>query len=177
MLTFIAHPDPLDRSPDPDNPAAPPDESHLLDAYSRAVTSVVEAISPAVVNIGVQRIRVRSDRRRPIEVRGNGSGFLFTPDGYILTNSHVVHDTDTIEVTLNDGRHYRAELVGDDPDTDLAVIRIPGSSLPSAPLGDSRSLKPGQLAIAIGKPLGFQYTVTAGVISALGRSFRADSDG
>jgi len=145
----------------------------LLDAYSRAVTHVVELISPAVVNIEVRRLRLRVDMRRPLEVSGNGSGFLFTPDGYILTNSHVVHNTDIIEVTLADGQQHRAELVGDDPDTDLAIIRIPGSDFTPATLGNSDSLRAGQLVIAIGNPLGFQCTVTAGVVSALGRSFRS----
>jgi S1-C subfamily serine protease len=150
-------------------------DGELLDAYSHAVTSVVKKVSPSIVNIEVQRLRVRADRRRPIEMRGNGSGFIFTPDGYILTNSHVVRDTDTIEVTLNDGQQFRAELIGDDPDTDLAVIRISASNLVAVPLGNSATLKPGQLAIAIGNPLGFQCTVTTGVVSALGRSLRSQS--
>lgn len=161
--------------PSPEQNSSSHDDGKLLDAYSNAVTSVVEKISPSVVYVEVQRLRLRSDRRRPLEFRGNGSGFIFTPDGYILTNSHVVHDTDRIEVTLNDGRQFRAELVGDDPDTDLAVIRIPVSDLVNAPLGDSHLLKPGQLAIAIGNPLGFQCTVTAGVVSAIGRSFRSNT--
>lgn len=148
-------------------------DAQLLDAYSQAVTQVVETVSPAVVNIEVRRLRLRADQRRPVDVGGNGSGFLFTPDGYILTNSHVVHNTDIIEVTLADGQQHRAELIGDDPDTDLAIIRIPGSGFAHAQLGDSDGLKPGQLVIAIGNPLGFQCTVTAGVISALGRSFRS----
>ncbi|MEM1251664.1 MAG: trypsin-like peptidase domain-containing protein [Cyanobacteria bacterium P01_H01_bin.21] len=150
-----------------------PNDSRLLDAYSQAVTHVVETVSPAVVNIEVRRLRLRVDRRRPVDVSGSGSGFLFTPDGYILTNSHVVHNTDIIEVTLADGQKHRAELIGDDPDTDLAIIRIPGSNFVHAQLGDSDGLKPGQLVIAIGNPLGFQCTVTAGVVSALGRSFRS----
>ncbi len=145
----------------------------LLDAYSQAVTHVVDTVSPAVVNIEVRRLRLRADMRRPLEVGGHGSGFLFTPDGYILTNSHVVHNTDTIEVTLADGQTHRAELIGDDPDTDLAIIRISGADFPHAQLGDSGSLRAGQLVIAIGNPLGFQCTVTAGVVSALGRSFRS----
>ena len=150
------------------NPDAP-----LLDAYSQAVTTVVQTLSPAVVNIEVRRLRMRADMRRPLEVAGNGSGFIFTPDGYILTNSHVVHDTDVIEVTLSDGQQHKAELIGDDPDTDLAIIRIPVSGLTPARLGSSDSLQVGQLAIAIGNPLGFQCTVTAGVVSALGRSIRS----
>ncbi|MBE9170788.1 trypsin-like peptidase domain-containing protein [Pleurocapsales cyanobacterium LEGE 06147] len=150
-------------------------DRYLLDAYSHAVTTVVEIVSPCVVNIEVQRLRLRADLRRPLEVRGNGSGFIFTPDGYILTNSHVVHDTDNIKVTLADSYQYDAELIGDDPDTDLAIIRIPANNLNAVALGDSQTLKPGQLAIAIGNPLGFQCTVTAGVVSALGRSLRSKS--
>ncbi|ESA32156.1 hypothetical protein N836_26560 [Leptolyngbya sp. Heron Island J] len=150
-----------------------PHDNPLLDAYSQAVTKVVETVSPAVVNIEVRRLRLRADRRRPVDVSGSGSGFLFAPDGYILTNSHVVHNTDIIEVTLADGQRHRAELIGDDPDTDLAIIRIPGSSFTHGDLGNSDGLKPGQLVIAIGNPLGFQCTVTAGVVSALGRSFRS----
>ncbi|MEO0396010.1 MAG: trypsin-like peptidase domain-containing protein [Cyanobacteria bacterium P01_A01_bin.137] len=163
---------------DPQDGSAPQPPSErsdglLLDAYSQAVTQVVETVSPAVVNIEVRRLRLRADRQRPVDVGGSGSGFLFTPDGYILTNSHVVHNTDIIEVTLADGQQHRAELIGDDPDTDLAIIRISGSKFVHADLGDSDGLKPGQLVIAIGNPLGFQCTVTAGVVSALGRSFRS----
>lgn len=163
------------------NPTQPPQQpddtdSHdeaLLDAYSRAVTHVVDVVSPAVVNIEVRRLRLRADMRRPLEVSGSGSGFIFTPDGYILTNSHVVHNTDVIEATLSDGRQHKAELIGDDPDTDLAIIRIPGSNFTSAEFGNSSALRAGQLVIAIGNPLGFQCTVTAGVVSALGRAFRS----
>ena len=164
-----------DRGSDAQQPQdeSQPNDSRLLDAYSQAVTHVVETVSPAVVNIEVRRLRLRADRRRPVDVSGSGSGFLFTPDGYILTNSHVVHNTDIVEVTLADGQKHRAELIGDDPDTDLAIIRIPGSNFGHAQLGDSDGLKPGQLVIAIGNPLGFQCTVTAGVVSALGRSFRS----
>ncbi|MEM9906450.1 MAG: trypsin-like peptidase domain-containing protein [Cyanobacteria bacterium P01_D01_bin.44] len=167
----------FDQTQTPQQPERGQDSSDeaLLDAYSRAVIHVVETVSPAVVNIEVRRLRLRADMRRPLEVAGNGSGFLFTPDGYILTNSHVVSNTDVIEVTLADGQQYKADLIGDDPDTDLAIIRIPGSGFPHAALGNSESLKAGQLVIAIGNPLGFQCTVTAGVVSALGRSFRSKS--
>jgi S1-C subfamily serine protease len=165
------------------DPAAPVDDSVLLDAYSNAVITAVERVSPSVVNIEVRHgakatdvTPARERGRRPRRERGgSGSGFIFTPDGLILTNSHVVHGAAHMTVTLNDGRECEADLIGDDPETDLAVIRIAASDLCSAELGRSASLRPGQLVIAIGNPLGFQSTVTTGVVSALGRSLRAES--
>ena len=153
----------------PHLPPAPADDAELLDAYSRAVSGVVERVAPSVVSVEIKQRR-RSGGR---EAAGAGSGFVFTPDGFILTNSHVVHGASDVNVAFADGRRLRAELIGDDPETDLAIIRVTTSALPSAPLGDSASLRVGQVVIAIGNPLGFQSTVTAGVVSALGRSFRS----
>jgi S1-C subfamily serine protease len=143
-------------------------DAELLDAYSRAVVSVVETVGPAVVSLTVGG---RSGRRGPGLV-GAGSGVIIAPDGYVLTNSHVVHEATRLEVSLTDGRTLGAARVGADPATDLAVVRLEASGLPAAALGDSARLRVGQLVIAIGNPFGFQSTVSAGVVSALGRSLR-----
>ena len=154
--------------------AALNDDGSLLDAYSGAVIGALERVSPAVTFIEVTgRARGAANRRAE---RGSGSGFLFTPDGYLLTNSHVVTGSDEVAVRLNDDTRFHADLVGDDPDSDLAVLRIgsPGA-LPFVEFGDSSRLKVGQVAIAIGNPLGYSKTVTTGVVSALGRTLRASS--
>ncbi|MDX6770719.1 MAG: trypsin-like peptidase domain-containing protein [Elusimicrobiota bacterium] len=149
-----------------DATTAAPADAVLLDAYSQAVTGVVEKAGAAVAHI---EVKTRAGRG------GTGSGFLFTANGYILTNSHVVHGAAEATVALTDGRRFDAELVGEDPHTDLAVVRVRADGLAALELGSSKTLRPGQLAVAIGSPLGFQTTVTAGVISALGRTLRSQS--
>ena len=166
------------------------DDSSLLDAYSSAVIGALERVAPAVTFIEVVHHSAPAAGATPPKgrgsprgapgpgrpARGSGSGFLFTPDGYLLTNSHVVHGSDEITVRLNDDTRFSADLVGNDPDSDLAVLRIGSpSALPYVEFGDSATVKVGQVAIAIGNPLGYSKTVTTGVISALGRTLRATS--
>jgi S1-C subfamily serine protease len=154
-----------------DSPVIPlhPDDPELLDAYSQAVTGAAERVAPAVVHLAVNAQRDGKPRG------GTGSGFFFTPDGLLLTNSHVVHGAREIRVTTQDGERFAADIVGDDPDSDLAVIRVSIGGAPHVHFGKSSKLRMGQIAIAIGNPLGFEHTLTAGVVSALGRSLRAST--
>ena len=152
-------------------------EHELLDVYSRAVMGAAEKVSPSVVNVEVSHklIRGSNSLKSGREVRGSGSGFIFTPDGFIHTNSHVIRNSVRIDVSLSDRRRLVANVVGDDPFTDLAVIKVEAPDLPQVDFGDSKSLKVGQMVVAIGNPYGFQCTITAGVVSALGRALRTDS--
>ncbi len=166
-----------DASSAPGSPPVPgasaSDDSALLDEYSRTVVSVAERVAPSVVNIDIKQ--QRRSRQGAREIGGSGSGFVIAPDGFILTNSHVVHDATQITVNLPDGREYPGRLIGDDPEADLAVIRIDAPQLVHVRLANSEILRVGQLVVAIGNPLGFQASVTAGVISALGRSMYSQS--
>jgi S1-C subfamily serine protease len=152
----------LDHGSESSGAAAANGDAQLLDAYSETVVGAVERVAPAVAHLQVEK-------------KGSGSGFAFTPDGLLLTNSHVVHGAKRIRATFADGTTADADLIGDDPDTDIAVVRIAAAGVQPATLGSSRAVKVGQIAIALGNPYGFQHTVTAGVVSALGRSLRAQS--
>jgi S1-C subfamily serine protease len=148
----------------------------LLDAYSQTVTGVARRVSDSVVHLKVNK---KSPNNRPVppnrDAAGTGSGFVISSDGFVVTNSHVVNGADRIEAMLQDGRSFTARVVGDDPATDLAVVKIDGDNLSTVGFGESHKLQVGQIAIAIGNPFGFQYSVTAGVVSALGRTLRSQS--
>ena len=151
--------------------APPPSDGTLLDAYSDAVVRAVDLVAPAVAHVRVERPRAKGRAR----AGGSGSGFLITPDGYLVTNSHVAGGASAIEVDLPDGRRAAGEIVGDDPDSDIAVVKVGAGDLAWCRFGESPSVRVGQIAIAIGSPLGYQQTVTAGIVSALGRSMRAQT--
>jgi len=149
------------------------DDNELHDAYSEAVINAAEKVSPSVVKVNVKKeLKNKCIKKMPNEAQAGGSGFIFTSDGFILTNSHVVHNCGEVEVILSDGQNYPAKIIGDDPHTDLAIIKIEANGLVAAQIGNSQNLKVGQLVIAIGNPYSFQCTVTSGVISAMGRSLR-----
>lgn len=155
---------------------APHADMALLDAYSQTVVRVTQQVSAAVVHLQVRKKQTPNARpARGNEGAGTGSGFIISTDGFIVTNSHVIGGAEQIDATLPDGRAFRAQVVGDDPATDLAVVKIDGENLSPIAFGESNRLQVGQLAIAIGNPFGFQYTVTAGVVSALGRTLRSQS--
>ena len=162
----------VDSASRPPSVATPPPDDALLDAYSTAVGDAVARVAPAVAHVAVARRSPVHGRRAPV---GSGSGFLITPDGYLVTNSHVAHGATAIEVTLADGRTASASMCGDDPHSDIAVLKVAASELAWCRFGDSSRLRVGQIAIAIGSPLGFQQSVTAGIVSALGRSMRAQT--
>ncbi|MBK8555731.1 MAG: trypsin-like peptidase domain-containing protein [Lewinellaceae bacterium] len=157
----------IERSSDPE----------LLDAYSQTVSGVARTVSKAVAHLKIEKAPTGKSRRPmpPGQNAGTGSGFLISTDGYLVTNSHVISDAQKIEVSLPDGRSFQADIVGDDPSTDLAVIKISGDNFATIGFGASENLQVGQIAIAIGNPYGFQYSVTAGVVSALGRTLRSQS--
>lgn len=168
LLEWLNYPDNENESVFRSQPSS---DDELLDQYSKVVNSAYRTISPAVVKVDI----VRHAKKGDPQAKGSGSGFVFTPDGFILTNSHVVHEAESIDVLFTDGRKLTARLIGDDPHTDLAVIKVDGFNLKYAKLGDSSRLQVGQVVIAIGNPFGFECSVTSGIVSALGRSIRSNS--
>lgn len=175
MIKFVSNP--ADEAPEMSQPSdkSSSSDAPLLDSYSQTVVNVSEKVSPSVVHLKISGNAKGRNRRGRWPQAGSGSGFIISSDGFIVTNSHVVSKASKIQVDLMDGRTLDADLVGSDPSTDLAVIRISAEQLQPITFGNSNTLKVGQLAIAIGNPYGFQYTVTAGVVSALGRSLRSST--
>jgi S1-C subfamily serine protease len=163
--------------PSPEQSASPgAGDGQLLDAYSRTITQVAQEVSPAVIQIRTQKSKQQPRTQgRPAYPQGSGSGFFISHDGYIVTNSHVIQGAGKIKAVLHDGRQLTARIIGDDPATDLAVLKIESSNLPTIAFGSSEKLQPGQIAVAIGNPYGFQTSVTAGVVSALGRTLRTNN--
>lgn len=153
----------------------PNPDAALLDAYSRTVVGVSQNVSPSVVQIKVKKQLPSKPARRRQNPYGTGSGFIISSDGYVVTNSHVVHHALAIQVTLQDGREFKGRLIGEDPATDIALLQVDASGLHTVQFSNSDSLQVGQLAVAIGNPYGFQYSVTTGVVSALGRTLRSES--
>ncbi len=178
MLSFLATEGAAGASPEQKRRVADEDAA-LLDAYSQTVVRVTQRVSDAVAHLKVQKPQPQGQRNRPVppnqQGAGTGSGFLISSDGYMVTNSHVVSGATQIEASLPDGRSFQARIVGDDPATDIAVVKIDGDNLASVAFGASDRLQVGQIAIAIGNPYGFQYSVTAGVVSALGRTLRSQN--
>jgi S1-C subfamily serine protease len=175
MLDFLATESAASATPPHTRPNTPTDDT-LLDAYSQTVTRVARHSSDAVVHLKVQKPdNQRKNPRQPDNAAGTGSGFIISSDGYVVTNSHVVHGATRIEASLPDGRTFQAHTLGDDPATDVAVLKIDGDNLATLSFGASDRLQVGQIAIAIGNPFGFQYSVTAGVVSALGRTLRSQN--
>jgi S1-C subfamily serine protease len=173
MLEFLATQSASGHTTEPTRPVADRDD-HLLDAYSQTVTKVARTASDAVVHLKVSKPQAQQ-QRNPNQGDGTGSGFIISSDGYVVTNSHVVHGATKVEATLPDGRSFQAHTLGDDPATDIAVLKIDGDNLATLAFGESDRLQVGQIAIAIGNPFGFQYSVTAGVVSALGRTLRSQN--
>ena len=166
----------IEDASEPQEHAAPtPSDDALLDSYSKTVVNVARKVSEAVVQIKVDKPQRKSRRRGRSQPYGTGSGFIISTDGFIVTNSHVVSGARKIQVGLQDGRQFNAELIGDDPATDIAVVQIRAENLSTVTFGSSDALQVGQIAIAIGNPYGFQYSLTAGVVSALGRTLRSES--
>lgn len=172
MVQFISG---KEARPGANSNAIPPSDDVLLDAYSRTVVNVGKSVSDAVVQIKVKKQGQNNRRKGRQNPYGTGSGFFITESGLIVTNSHVIKGASQIQVSLQDGRHFEAKLIGDDPATDLALVKIDAQNLSCLKFADSDQLQAGQIAIAIGNPYGFQYSLTAGVVSALGRTLRSES--